>query len=212
MIYLIPGLGADHRIFKFIDLTPLNTVCVSWPPIARKETMESYIEKLLKQINGEQEVILIGVSFGGILAIELSKKIKCRKVVIISSVKSSDELPILIKLLKYLPIHKFIPPQVLKYYSKKLLCYFFSVTAKSSIKLLEDILKETDTDFMKWAINIIVNWNTDKATTDLLHIHGMQDRIFPYSNIKDSVGIEGGGHFMVVDKAEEVKKVILSHL
>ena len=58
--------------------------------------------------------ILIGVSFGGILVQEMTKYIKCDKIIIISSIKSRDELSGVMKISKVLGLHRLIPSYLIR--------------------------------------------------------------------------------------------------
>ncbi|EMO28852.1 hypothetical protein LEP1GSC170_2989 [Leptospira interrogans serovar Bataviae str. HAI135] len=60
--------------------------------------LSKYSKRLLSQIDTKNEIILIGVSFGGIVALEISKHISVKQIIIISSIKSDSEKPILYRL------------------------------------------------------------------------------------------------------------------
>ncbi|EMS87993.1 hypothetical protein LEP1GSC074_1850 [Leptospira noguchii str. Hook] len=60
--------------------------------------LSKYSKRLLSQIDTKNEIILIGVSFGGIVALEISKHISVKQIIIISSIKSVSEKPILYRL------------------------------------------------------------------------------------------------------------------
>lgn len=89
---MIGGLGADERVFKFLKLN-CDFEIIKWINPEPKEELESYVNRLLKQINQDEEFGILGVSFGGIVAIEISKIIKPKKLILISSVESSSQLP-----------------------------------------------------------------------------------------------------------------------
>ena len=58
--------------------------------------------------------MLIGVSFGGVLVQEMAKHIDCKKIIIISSVKSNRELPKHMRLAKLTNAHKLLPTKWIK--------------------------------------------------------------------------------------------------
>ena len=58
--------------------------------------------------------VLIGVSFGGVLVQEMAKHIDCKKIIIISSVKSNRELPKHMRLAKLTNAHKLLPTKWIK--------------------------------------------------------------------------------------------------
>jgi hypothetical protein len=61
---------------------------------------------------------------------------------------------------------------------------------------------------MKWAIEEIMGWNNDQLNSELIHIHGDKDRIFPTGRIKNAINISNGGHFMIVNRAKEISELI----
>lgn len=72
--------------------------------------MNAYCKRLCIQIPKEDNVILIGVSFGGMVAMEIASIIGARQTIIISSLKSKSELPkfyVLIKTLKLYLVFSF---------------------------------------------------------------------------------------------------------
>jgi len=73
---------------------------------------------------------------------------------------------------------------------------------------LAEILKDTDETFLKWAIDKIVNWKNTHINKNLKHIHGTKDRILPILFVKSDVEITDGGHFMTIDKFEELNIIL----
>ncbi len=49
-IFLVPGLGADYRAFKNIDLEGYDTVFISWIIPEKQDTIASYAQKLIEKI------------------------------------------------------------------------------------------------------------------------------------------------------------------
>ena len=86
--------------------------------------------------------------------------------------------------------------------------WFFGIKSKENKNLLTEILKDTDETFLKWAIDKIVNWKNTHIHKNLKHIHGTADRILPIKFVKSDVKIANGGHFMTIDKFEELNIVL----
>ncbi|BDD06810.1 alpha/beta hydrolase [Aureibacter tunicatorum] len=213
-IYFISGLGADERVFQFLKLKDVEINYVHWLEPGRKESLSEYSLRLLDQIDQTSEVILLGVSFGGIVAREIAKHIDIKQMVIISSVKSPREFGISLNLAKRTKMHKLVPAFLLKRMNLVTGDYFFSISRKQDSKLLKKIIKDTDEKFMVWAIDQIMAWHSehDFSSDRLLHIHGNRDRIFPKAKIENAKWIDGGGHFMIVDRADEISEVINKYL
>ncbi|WP_276373085.1 alpha/beta hydrolase [Chryseolinea sp. H1M3-3] len=97
-VFLLSGLGADKRVFDFLDLEDFSVEHVVWVKPLSKESMADYAKRLLPQITGEKP-ILVGVSFGGMIAIEIAKLISVEKVIQISSAQSSAAIPSFLKVM-----------------------------------------------------------------------------------------------------------------
>jgi len=80
----------------------------TWIKPLKNESLNSYAFRMTKFIDSKNP-ILVGVSLGGVLVQEISKIIKCEKIIIISSIKSRSELPVSMKMAKYTNIHKLLP-------------------------------------------------------------------------------------------------------
>lgn len=211
-IYFISGLGADERVFRYLTLPQTEKIFVKWPPIGRGETIQSYSKKLLQQIKTDKPLILLGVSFGGIIAQEIAKLVPCLKVIIISSIKSARELGWQSILVKNIRLYRLFSPKALKAINTLAADYFFSVKTKGESLLLRQIVRETQEEFLQWAITQIMLWDNTSLDENLIHIHGTVDRIFPYSSIKNGIPIKAGGHFMIVNRADEISSIILDTL
>lgn len=206
-IYCISGLGADRRVFNKLQFKGYQPVHINWLAPYKQEKLADYAKRLAAEITDE-ESILIGLSFGGIVAVEIAKQIAVDKVILISSVKSSQETPWYFKIFRWLPVHLLIPFKNLLWAVYWLISWFFSLENQAEKKLLKAILVDTDAQFLKWAINQVVYWNNQIIPDRIFHLHGTSDRIFPLKFIQPDLTIEGGGHFMIMNRAERVSQII----
>ncbi len=199
--YLIGGLGADKRVFDLISINA-DTVFLKWLGPFKQESLVSYVNRLSAQIDTKQPYGIIGVSFGGIVAVELAKILKPKYTVLISSVSKSSQLPKAylalgkLGLLNLIPNGLIKPPQVL-------LNFMFG--AKNKL-LLTRIIDDTDPTFIRWALQRIIKWESDFELDHCIRIHGTSDRLIPLQG--EAKVIEGGGHFMIVDMADKISELI----
>ena len=207
-LFLLSGLGADKRIFDFMDLTNYKLNYIEWIEPIEKESIESYAHRILDQIPIDKP-ILLGVSFGGMMAIEIAKLIETEKIILISSIKTRNELPGYFKLIGFLRLNRFVPAVLLK--KVNLFTYWiFGVYSKHDRDLLKRTITETDSKFLAWAIDKIVNWKNKAVLKDITHIHGTHDRLLPIT--ESEYQISGGGHLMMINKSSEISRVINSLL
>ena len=79
---------------------------MKWIKPNTNESIKSYAKRMSVFIT-DVDPVLIGVSFGGILVQEISKHIKAKKLIIISSVKSKVELSLSMKFAKKTGVHRY---------------------------------------------------------------------------------------------------------
>jgi pimeloyl-ACP methyl ester carboxylesterase len=208
-IYLISGLGADERVFKNLDFNGFEPHFIKWIEPFKSETIAEYAQRLLPQITIKKPIIL-GVSFGGMIAIEMSKLIDYQIVIIVSSAQNKNDIPWIYRILGTLEIHYFIPSFILK--SANFITYWlFGISTYQDKKLLKAILKDTDIHFLKWALTAISRWKNEEINNQITHIHGDNDKILPFKNIHSvDFKIKNGGHFMILNKATEMNKILVT--
>ncbi|KZS41076.1 hypothetical protein AWE51_23255 [Aquimarina aggregata] len=208
-IYYVSGLGADERVFNFLRIDNVIETHIKWLDPLKNESLSSYSQRLILQIDLSKDVILVGVSFGGIVAQEISKHIDIEKLIIISSVKSFKEYGFDLKLVSFTKIYKIVPSFILKWSNKLTADYFFGVESKEESELLNRIIDSTDEKFMVWAIDKIMKWKNSRASKlDLTHIQGDSDRIFNNRKLRGVIWVKNGGHFMIVNRAKEISNII----
>jgi pimeloyl-ACP methyl ester carboxylesterase len=159
----------------------------------------------------EPEPIIIGLSFGGMLAVELTKLIKVKKLILISSVKTRNEEPWWMRTSGRLKLHQLIKPQThpLLYPIEN---YFLGTHTKPEKKLANHFRETVNKEYLKWAIHQIVNWSNVTIPPNCLHIHGNADKLFPIRYVKADYVIDKGSHFMVFNKADEIGRIISAEL
>lgn len=216
-IFIFSGLGADHRVFHKMNFQEFEPVFIHWLEPLIKETIQEYAVRISKQIT-ESNPIVIGISFGGMMAIEVSKFLPFQKLVLIASAKSKHEIPTLYRLLGKLKVPLFFPMRWLKK-SNRLSYFVFGVTAQEDRQILDAIYNDTSPSYLHWALNAVctwqnegLSWNYIPAPKNLLHIHGTNDRILYYSNIKDAIPIPNGGHLLPLTEPQKLEELILKFL
>src|SRR5687768_12603951 len=95
-VYFISGLGADERAFSFLDLGFCEPVFIPWVRPLEGETVPAYAVRLKERIP-EDFPIIVGLSFGGMVAVEIGKAFPCKKIVLLSSAKTQKEIPFYLK-------------------------------------------------------------------------------------------------------------------
>lgn len=208
-VYFISGLGADRRAFrKLVFPADFEMVYLDWIPALPKESLESYAQRLALQIDATSPFYLVGLSFGGMLATEIARKIKPVHTFLISSTPTFKELPWYYRMAGSLSLQKLVPVQLLKK-GNGIGLKFLGAKTHDERLLLKQLVIDSDPYFMKWALSCILNWRNEERPLNLTHIHGNADHILPMKyTLKPDFIIENAGHFMVYANAGEIMQII----
>ncbi len=211
-LYFISGLGADKRVFQKLQIPePFNIHHVEWMPVQPTDSLSEYCSRLTEQIDLNEPFILAGLSFGGLVAIELARKIKPVQTVLISSISSTNEVGNIYTLLSKLKLQKIIPMRLFLKPSP-ILYRLFGAHTNEEKNLLNNILLDTDPLFFQWAMGRMFAWKNEWKPDRLLHIHGTSDKILPFNKNMRAIRVEGGEHLMVYSKAQEISRLLQAHL
>lgn len=209
-VYIFSGLGADERVFQRLDLSDFSATFIKWVVPQENETIEQYAKRLRNQISATKPT-LVGLSFGGLMAVEVAKQIETEKIVLISSAKTKKEIPFYYRFAGQVGFHKLLPTGLLRN-ANFITNWLFGTSSTLEKQLLKQILHDTDPTFLKWAIDKATRWTNQTQTKNAFHIHGARDKILPVRFIRCDATIKKGGHLMILNKGDELRKILQQHL
>lgn len=207
VFYLIPGLGADERVFRRLHLAGTVRVLVWLPPHSATEPLAHYTARLAEAIPPGERCWLVGVSFGGILAQEVARLRPLARVALISSLVSPVELPLTLQLARATRLYRLFPPQLLKL-MPRVAQWFFGARNGAEYRLLHQIIQDTDPVFAQWAIRQLLQWPGVAAAQPAIRLHGSRDRLLPARGVAVEHRLARGGHFMIVSHAAEISRIL----
>ncbi|HZH69884.1 MAG TPA: alpha/beta hydrolase, partial [Flavobacteriaceae bacterium] len=114
-LYFVPGLAANKEIFRYISLpeSQFEIHYLEWLIPEKNEAIEAYAKRMAEGITHTENIVLIGVSFGGVVVQEMQAFVKAEKVIIISSVKTKHELPLRLTIARKTLAYKLMPTHTL---------------------------------------------------------------------------------------------------
>jgi pimeloyl-ACP methyl ester carboxylesterase len=206
-VYFVSGLAADSRVFKYIQLPPhCETVYLEWIKPLPNESLENYAIRLSENINTQEPFALIGLSMGGMMVSEISKRLKPVITILISSVPTSNELPFYFKIAGKWHLQKAVPISLVK--SAALIKRFFTAETEEDKTTIRQIIRESDDQFIRWAMGAILKWENKMPPTPYIHIHGTRDEVLPIKFTKPTHIIPKAGHLMVMTHKEELNRIL----
>ncbi len=204
-------MGANSKVFERLKLDDYNLNYIEWIIPYKNESLVEYSKRMAVDIDRSKPVILIGLSFGGIIVQEISKFIDVEKIIIISTVKTRKELPTHYKISSVLSLHKLIPSMF--FHNTKLMAKtLFGKNNDKIVSAIERYFTMRDIRYSRWAIDKVVNWKQTEYPKNLLHLHGTKDSVFPARFISNATFIEGGTHLMIFNKANKLNEHISTFL
>lgn len=209
-VYLIPGMGAGKEIFERFSF-PENhykVTVLEWLMPTKNETLLSYTKRMIAQIS-DNNPVLIGVSFGGIIAQEISTLIQVQQVIIVSSVKSNKEFPFRFKIAKSFLLYKLMPVRSVLA-AKNLEKLAIGNKMKKQMKLYQKYLTMRDASYLRWAMKQLLSWERNEEIEGVVHFHGREDKIFPIHNIQKCILKDKAGHAMILSHGPWLSKQIRS--
>jgi len=211
-VYFISGLGADKRAFGKLKLDDRFSVkYIEWISPLENESLAHYTQRLATQIDTTEPFHIVGLSFGGIIASELSKIIHPQRVIIISS--TSTGIPISSFYQKLLRIVLRLPFAATFFKSANHFTYkYFGADTPELQALLRSILHDTDSKLLTWALLQMSNWKREIRVKNLYHIHGTADQLIPVKLVKPDFLVENGGHLMVFKQHEVISSLLNKQL
>ena len=206
-VYFISGLAADGRVFKNLRLPPgFEPVYLDWIQPLKDESLRAYALRLAEKIDRTEKFVLVGLSMGGMIAVEIANHIPVELTIIIASIPLSKQLPYYFRVGASLYLHHIIPITLIK--NAAIAKRLFTTETKEDKELLKAIIRESDPRFIKWALTAILKWSNEKAPQNLIHIHGTRDELLRIRFTKPTHTIPKAGHLMVMNRSYEINKIL----
>ena len=203
-IYLLPGMNSHYPVYS--RLLPLveNVKVVDFIEPEPRESLPSYAERMSCYF--DTAAYIGGVSFGGILAQEISRIIKPRGCLLISTIVGPHQLPPSVRGFRAIGRRTYSN-------AHKLLCRsasFVPRRIRTSATYRIGRLAGENGNWQRWATGAILDWNPDVGSIPVptLQIHGDADRTFPINLTTPDIIVPTGRHALPVSHPEEVAAAI----
>ena len=220
-LIFLPGLGADHHLFKHQVVAFSNSVTVDWIEPVADETLEEYADRLADSLpKFDGPVVVCGLSLGGMVAPYVARQVGASGCVRLCTVRNYTEFPP-----RYYPgwlLMRACPP----------LAWAVFFTAQLGARLLllfsflwrrwndPDTLRaftETKTTTVVRLTRMVLDWayrrrGSDETVPDdpcpTFQVHGAWDLLLPIRRTKPDVRIEHGGHLLTLTYSVEINRLI----
>jgi pimeloyl-ACP methyl ester carboxylesterase len=181
-VWVLPGMGADSRIFRSIKF-PWPATFLEWISPEPDESLESYADRMLSGHDIQSNDLLFGYSFGGIVAQEWASKNEVQRVVLLNSLHHEAKVRPLFKRLANTKVLDWAPQG----YIRNLIFFMARLNSKPSrhLDLILEVMEQFDCDYYRWVLKQVLNWSQSKPSCPVDFIQGEFDPVFPTFHQED---------------------------
>ncbi len=212
-LVLIPGLGVDGRLFAQQRKAVPDLLVPEWHPPERRETLAHYAERLAASVRGVERgpVVVGGLSLGGMLALEMSRHLAARAVVLIASCRNASAV--------CTPLHWAerlgrAAPSIMVSWALglgPLVVGRGGGISREDRRLLGEMVRQVPVPFLRWGARAIMEWpGAEALPMPVHHIHGDRDWVIPLENVNPTRVVRGGAHVLNLSHAREVNQFLLA--
>jgi pimeloyl-ACP methyl ester carboxylesterase len=210
---MLPGLGADARLFEPQRAILPRLEVPAWLPHADNDTLADYARRMAATVDPTEPFYLGGVSFGGMVAQEMARYLRPRAILLIASCRRGEQIA---QHLKYfVKFADLFPERVFdaglglsQVFASK-----FGALLPEQETLLGEMFAGTTARFVRWGIAAITAWpGAGPLAAPVFHIHGSADEWIPLQSVEPDQVIPGGGHLINLTHAAEVNAFLASQM
>jgi pimeloyl-ACP methyl ester carboxylesterase len=206
-IILLPGLNGDARIFGPQAAAFPSLRSARWLEPGKSESLAAYAERMARTLDPGRPCLIGGVSFGGVVALEMARHLQVRVCVLIASSRDVDGLPAAVRILR--PIAAVVPPIALTLGIRCGAASAASAAPRFHRRIAR--LSPAEFAFRRWALQALLTWRVrDVPECPVVQIHGQHDATFAASRTKADVILPHAGHLLSLTHAEQVSSFIRS--
>ena len=210
-LILLPGLGADGRLFEPQRRAFPDLLVPPWLPPRPREPLADYAARMAEVIRPlcPEPFVLGGVSFGGMAAYEIARHLKPDAVVLVASCHEHRGLRLVYRAGRW--VWPAVPVAI--WQSAKRLAVpvakLIGTTEPGERAKQVRMFQEQDARFLHWTVGAIITWNPAPLHgIPVFHIHGRRDRLIPAWRVDPEQWIPDGGHMINITHAGQVNAFI----
>ena len=215
-IVLLSGMGADARIFE-PQLSAFPSLSVpAWMSPKPGESLPRYAERFAAQLKekfGEQPIYLGGMSFGGMVALEMLHHLNVRRCFLISTIRSAKELPPHLRAMGAVGKRSSYTGAWMTVRMASLGLKLVGPRLRVDQRAYFEQVAGSDPGFLRWAVRAMYSWPVPRPPpTPVHHIHGSADPVLPARHTQPDDLVDGAGHVLTLSHPERVNAFIERYL
>ena len=207
-LVLLPGLNGDPRVYAPQVAAFGGATVVRWLPPSSRPSLDGYARRLADSLDRTAPCVVVGVSFGGIVAQHLCRYVNARRCVLIASSGTAAGLPRPVRLAR--PLTAPLPALVVDV--AVVVGWAVAAAALPGVRRRVGRLTPEQATFERWAVRQLLTWHPPSPACPTVRIHGDRDRVFPAGGAGADSLIRGGGHLLTLRWPDAVNAVVTAVL
>jgi len=202
LVYL-PGMGADSRLYKNITVANTSSQYLDWISPDRMEDLSSYAQRMVASIQHPNPV-LVGSSFGGVVALEMAKIIEVKHVVLLGAPSCLADFSMAVRLGLRLgaPFRSWV-----KFAPNRWVARALQVNSEEDRALFLKMLTEVPQEVIPFGVKALSVWRPE-VMVGFVQIVGQHDWIVKQAKQGDVHVVQGAGHCVTLDRPDAVNKIL----
>ena len=196
MLYLLPGMGADASMYAGPWRRLRGVRCVDWPPYDGEQTLPELAQRMIEAYGVTAADEIGGTSLGGMVALEMVRRLGQSRVLLLSSALSNREINPFLRM--FSPLIPIAPFGLAK-----------EIIGRSR-RASAAMLRRSDPRFLRKMCRAIIDWDGCPGPPGgVIRIHG--DRDWMIRCPPDAHKVTGAGHLAVLTHPEECVRLVEEH-
>lgn len=212
-LVLLPGLGADHRLFEPQLSSFPGLIVPPWLSPCDGESLESFAQRMADRIPAARPLVIGGASFGGMVASHLAKILAPDALILLGTCLHPSEIaPAARAAASAAPFLPLTVIDQMRSGASVAIRALGPMTPTQRSRLLE-MTAAVPAPFLRWAATAILRWKgAQTPACPVLRIHGRFDRIIPPPPQGTHLQIPRAGHIPSFTHPAEVNRAIAGFL
>mgnify|MGYP001361527726 FL=1 len=206
-VWVLPGMGADSRIFKSFRF-PWNATFLEWIEPKTDESLSEYADRFLGAYPIQPNDLLFGYSFGGIVAQDWASRNEVQRVVLLNSLHYEAVLKPMYRNLGFTGILRWAPEGMILSLIKGMTR--LKTKPSRQLDLLLETMEQFDCKYYRWVLTAILYWEKPIPLAPVDTILGELDPVFSIQKpSKDRFWIlQGATHLSFTTHSAQISNLL----
>jgi pimeloyl-ACP methyl ester carboxylesterase len=175
-VWVLPGVGADSRIFRNLEF-PWSATYLEWILPEAGESLSSYADRLMAPHDIQSHDLLFGYNFGGIIAQDWASRQRVQRVVLLNSLHHNTPLRPLFTRIAATRVLDWAPEGSIR----RIVFFMARLNSRPTTHFegIIEMMEQFPCDYYRWVLKAVVNWRRPIPLCPVDSVKSDSDVVFP---------------------------------